>query len=85
MKIKNFNIPDFGRIFLGKKKEDELVSHKNIKHSFDISIDKFDEEDREVVQTLLDSLQKTGELPFELSQQETTDITSTYISGFLLR
>lgn len=80
MKIKNFNIPDFGRIFLGKKKEDELVNHKNIKHSFDISIDKFDEEDREVVQTLLDSLQKTGELPFELSQQETTYIRTSDIS-----
>ena len=49
MKIKNFNIPDFGRIFLGKKKEGELVTYKNIKHSFDISADKFDEEDREVV------------------------------------
>ena len=49
MKIKNFNIPDFGRIFLGKKKEGELVTYKNIKHSFNISTDKFDEEDKEVL------------------------------------
>ena len=52
MKIKNSTYPDFGRIFLGKKKEDELVTYKNVKHSFDISADKFDEEDREVVQVL---------------------------------
>ena len=80
MKIKNFNIPDFGRIFLGKKKEDELVTYKNIKHSFSISADRFDEEDKEVVQVILDSLKETGELPFEISQQETNYLRTSDIN-----
>ena len=49
MKIKNFNIPDFGRIFLGKKKEDELLSldwivlvfwECDIKSDISVSVDK---------------------------------------------
>ena len=70
MKIKNFNIPDFGRIFLGKKKNNKLVTYELIKKSYADSKKDMSKEDKQVAEVILNSLKQAGSLPFDISPQE---------------
>ena len=70
MKIKNFNIPDFGRIFLGKKNSTKIVTHKMFEKSYNLCKHILSEEDKDVANTISTNLKANGSLPFEITPQE---------------
>jgi sulfatase maturation enzyme AslB (radical SAM superfamily) len=70
MKIKNFNIPDFGRIFTSDNLEDTQMSLDLYQQSYDLSKENMSSEDMEVADVILTYLEENGCLPYDVSPQE---------------
>tara|TARA_A100001515_G_scaffold81178_2_gene64368 strand:- start:25636 stop:26772 length:1137 start_codon:yes stop_codon:yes gene_type:complete len=76
MKIKNFNIPDFGRIFTNDELGDSKLSLELYQKSYDLCKKNMDEEDIEVADLILKCLDENSSLPFDISPQEKSFLES---------
>ena len=79
MKIKNFNLSNFKRMFLGDKKQRFFISEQLLRQSFK-SGSSLPTEDRLIYDILLSSLKTTGSLPFELTSPEINFLQTNDIS-----
>lgn len=80
-KLKNFGLSDFNRQFIGSEQNEEgILTYQKIKDSYDLNIEKFDDEDEEIIHVFLDSLKKTGKSPYQLSPQELNYLRHSDIS-----
>ena len=79
MKIKNFNLSNFKRMFLGAKKQRFFINEQLLRESFE-SCSSMSAENKRIYDTLLDSLKSTGSLPFELTSPEINFLQTNDIS-----